>query len=99
MLDLVQTIVSLGALLTAVYAIILQRRAMERSSKLNAAATLFAYYNAKIGSLRDSIIRDTNDRERAKLQPLEEREDRLDKLLKQHETMRMELERLYNEQL
>ncbi len=98
MLDMAQTVVSLAALAAAVFAIFLQRRAMGLSSKLNAAATLFAYYNAKIGSLRRSIIRDSNDRQRAKLQPLEEREARLAELLEQHEGMRKELERLYKEQ-
>lgn len=96
MLDLAQTAVSILALFTAVYAIVLQRRAMAVSSKLNAAATLFNYYNAKISSLRNSIMRDSGERERAQLQSLQTREARLKELLEAHEAMREELEQLYH---
>ena len=44
MLDLVQTVVSVVALLFAACTIYLQSRAMAASSKLNAAATPFGRY-------------------------------------------------------
>lgn len=96
MLDLAQTVVSLLALLVAVYAVIRQKREMAQSSKLNAATTLFDYYNAKISSLRKSIIRDSGGPELAELLPLAERQTRLKRLLKTHEKMLNDLERLYD---
>jgi hypothetical protein len=97
MLDLAQTVVALLALFVSVYTIVRQRREMALSSKLNAAATLFNYYNSKISGLRNSIIRDSGDRGDAQLQPLETRKTRLRDLLKAHDKMCLDLERLYDQ--
>jgi len=95
-LDLVQTITGVAALLAAAFSIYLQRREMAASAKLNAAATLFDYYNAKIASLRRSIVRDGGSANDARLQSMNERQQRLKKLLADHEALLQDLESLYS---
>lgn len=97
--DIMQTITAIAALIGAVVSIYFQRREMADSARLNAAATLFQYYNAKISSLRESIIRDTGSQSEARLDPLEKRQQRLDELLKKHETVVDDLEKLYINEL
>jgi hypothetical protein len=94
-LDLVQTITAVAALIAAVVSFAFERREMTKSAKLNAAATLFAYYNAKIASLRTSIVRDTGSTERAQLESLEVRERRLNALLEKHAALLGDLENQY----
>ena len=95
--ELLQTIIAASALLAAVYTLILQRRELRRSQELTAASSLLDYYNAKIGSLRGSIVRDAGDAAAARLDSLERRKERLDELLDKHERVRLRLEELYDE--
>jgi hypothetical protein len=98
-----QAIIPGVALLAAIYAVFLQRRELisqrqeqSRNQELSAAATLFAYYNQKISSLRDSIYRDTQDKSLLRTESsVDERVAQLDELLKAHKAVRDRLERLY----
>ena len=103
--DQVQAAVSTLALIGAIYAVLLQRfevarqrSEMARNQELNAAATLFAYYNAKIPSLRSAIWRDTHKREKLLLdETADERDAKLKRLLQEHKFVLTRLETLYHQ--
>ncbi len=91
-LEIVQIVTSVAAVIAAFYTIYLQRREMSETQQLSAMVTLFEYYNAKISSLRESIIRDTGKREMAHLDSLNVRQEKLEKLLAEHDTLRTQLQ-------
>jgi prephenate dehydrogenase len=99
--DLVQTIILALTFLATLYTVRRQSKEITRTQELSTAATLFEYYNAKISSLRNSIMRDEEDKKKARimarLDELGDREADLDEFLEKHEKVRERLERLYGE--
>lgn len=98
-MELVQTLISTGALIVALVAIILQARTLRRTEELSAGASLLSYYNSKISSLRNSLWREKQDREDLRLQSHDEKIERLDELLTNHKKVTSRLEELFGVKL
>jgi hypothetical protein len=95
--DLAQTVISAVAVLVASYAVLVQRRTLARQQELSAATALFTYYNSKISSLRDALLRDTGDRAKLHLGDSQQNEELLKELLQKHATLSKRFATLFNE--